>query len=127
MLLQSIDNAPLSKPASHALHCFDYFRQVSRLQHHVPTFAALEFGLTQSSRSQFIMCHADNTPLYTLGDHTSGSGQVHMCNDWTALRDYATENSACFKDRVGNETTREQFGHCDDGTDGLEGAVLPSS
>jgi hypothetical protein len=40
MLLQSIDNEPLSKPASHALHCFDYFRQVSRLQHHVPTFAA---------------------------------------------------------------------------------------
>jgi hypothetical protein len=71
------------------------------------------------------MCHADNTPLYTLGDHTSGSGQVHMCNDWTALRDYATENSACFKDRVGDETASEQFGHCDDGTDGLEGAVLP--
>lgn len=67
------------------------------------------------------MCHADNTPLYTLGEHTSGDGQVHMCKDWSALRDYATENSACFKDRTGTETLREQFGHCDGGIDGLEG------
>lgn len=122
MFLESIDGAPLSKPASHALHCFDYFRQVSRT---LNTTFVPQLRTNRSIRSQFIMCHADNTPLYTVGDHTSGSGQVHMCNDWTALRDYATENSACFKDRVGEETVGEQFGHCDDGTDGLEGAVLP--
>lgn len=65
------------------------------------------------------MCHADNTPLYTLGQHTSGDGQWHMCNDWGALRDYATGHTACFQDRVGNETLREQFGRCDGGEDGL--------
>lgn len=65
------------------------------------------------------MCHADNTPLYTLGQHTSGDGQWHMCNDWNALREYATDNSACFRDRVGNETLAEQFGKCGDGSDGL--------
>jgi hypothetical protein len=41
MFLESIDNAPLSKPASHALHCFDYFRQVSRLQqYHIRSAAS---------------------------------------------------------------------------------------
>jgi hypothetical protein len=50
--------------------------------------------------------------LYTLGRHTSGDGQWHMCKDWSAMREYATERSACFRDRVGNETLREQFGEC---------------
>lgn len=72
-----------------------------------------------SCLNQFIICHADNTPLYTTGDHTSGDGQLHMCNDWSALRDYATEHSACFHDRVGNESLASQFGQCDDGTDGI--------
>ncbi|KXS95771.1 hypothetical protein AC578_1735 [Pseudocercospora eumusae] len=98
VFLESLDDKPLSWPVQHARHCFDYFRQ-------------------------FIMCHADNTPLYTQGKHTSGDGQVHMCRDWSALRDYATERSACFRDRLGQESLSEQFGHCDDGTDGLEDTV----
>lgn len=84
----------LSYPVQHVRHCFDAFRQ-------------------------FIVCHADNTPLYTLGQHTSGDGQWHMCNDWSALREYATKESACFRDRAGNETLLEQFGNCDEGGDGL--------
>ncbi|SMR55209.1 unnamed protein product [Zymoseptoria tritici ST99CH_1E4] len=88
VFLQSIAGKELSYPVQHARHCFDYFRQ-------------------------FIQCHADPTPLYTLGRHTSGDGQWHMCKDWNALRDYATENSACFRDRVGNESLREQFGNCE--------------
>ena len=42
-----------------------------------------------------------------------------MCKDWSALKEYATEHSACFRDRVGNETLAEQFGQCGDGSDGL--------
>ncbi|EME83135.1 uncharacterized protein MYCFIDRAFT_46958 [Pseudocercospora fijiensis CIRAD86] len=98
VFLESLEGKPLSWPVQHARHCFDYFRQ-------------------------FIMCHADITPLYTQGKHKSGDGQVHMCRDWSALRDYATEHSACFRDRVGQETLGQQFGHCDDGNDGLEDAV----
>ncbi|KAI5360382.1 Putative mycotoxin biosynthesis protein UstYa [Septoria linicola] len=94
LFFESQAGIPLSYPVQHVRHCFDAFRQ-------------------------FIMCHADNTPLYTLGKHTSGDGQWHMCNDWNALRDYATERSACFRDRSGKETLREQFGNCDDGLDGL--------
>jgi len=89
----------LSYPVQHARHCFDAFRQ-------------------------FIMCHADNTPLYTLGRHTSGDGQWHMCKDWSALRRYAHEKSACFRDRTGNETLREQFGHCGNGDDDDDGLLL---
>ncbi|KAF2091929.1 hypothetical protein K490DRAFT_32411, partial [Saccharata proteae CBS 121410] len=70
---------------------------------------------------QFIQCHADNTPLYSLGDHTSGDGQLHKCKDWGALRDYASENSACFRDAEPGQklTLGEHFGYCDSGEDGL--------
>lgn len=63
------------------------------------------------------MCNADSAPLYTYGSTYVGYGQIHKCKDWDALRDYATENSACFD---GNEEVSllEQFGHCDHG-DGL--------
>jgi hypothetical protein len=47
---------------------------------------------------QYIMCKADNTPLYVFGDDTAGDEQYRKCNDWNALRDYATENSACYRD-----------------------------
>lgn len=98
VLLQLVNGSPPSYPIQHARHCLDYFRQ-------------------------FVMCHADNTPLYTIGDHTAGNGQIHLCRDWDALRDYATESSACFHDRVGFETLEEQFGHCDGGNDGVAASV----
>ncbi|PIA98269.1 hypothetical protein CB0940_05850 [Cercospora beticola] len=94
LFFESQAGLPLTLPVQHVRHCFDAFRQ-------------------------FIMCHADATPLYTLGHHTSGDGQWHMCNDWSALRQYATERSACFHDRVGHEAVEDQFGDCDDGSDGL--------
>jgi hypothetical protein len=90
-------------PIHHALHCFDAIRQ-------------------------HIMCNADNTPLYGHGDGTAGDGQVHQCKSWTALRDYATRNTACFRDGEPGMTFNERFGVCDDGTDGLEdGALSPES
>lgn len=47
-----------------------------------------------------------------------------MCKDWSALRRYAHEKSACFRDRTGNETLREQFGHCGNGDDDDDGLLL---
>ncbi|KAH7094516.1 hypothetical protein FB567DRAFT_600114 [Paraphoma chrysanthemicola] len=79
----------------HILHCFDALRQ-------------------------HIMCHADNTPLYGHGDGMAGDGQLHQCKDWGALRDFATRNTACFRDGEPGMTFEDRFGVCDDGTDGLE-------
>lgn len=47
---------------------------------------------------QYVMCKADNTPLYVFGDDTAGDEQYRKCNDWDALRDFATDNSACYRD-----------------------------
>jgi hypothetical protein len=90
---------PPKYPLYHVLHCFDALRQ-------------------------HIMCSADNTPLYGHGDGTAGDGQVHQCRDWNALRDYATANTACFRDGEPGMSLEDQFGVCDDGTDGLELGVL---
>jgi hypothetical protein len=53
----------------------------------------------------------------------AGNGQMHQCRDWTALRDYATKNTACFRDGKPVMSFEDRFGHCDDGKDGLEELV----
>ena len=83
------------KPGSHIEHCFDYLVQIT-------------------------MCNADTTPLYTFGDDTAGDGQVHKCKDWNALREYSTENRACYRDTVEDVLLGQHFGYCDDGWDGME-------
>ncbi|EUC46254.1 hypothetical protein COCMIDRAFT_93339 [Bipolaris oryzae ATCC 44560] len=85
-------------PSDHVLHCFDALRQ-------------------------HVMCHADNTPLYGHGHGIAGDGQLHQCRDWNALRDYATKNTACFRDGTPGMSFEDRFGVCDDGTDGLEERV----
>jgi hypothetical protein len=95
MLVSLSRKTPSQYPLHHALHCFDALRQ-------------------------HIMCHADNTPLYGKGDGMAGDGQMHRCRDWTALRDYATQNTACFRDGKPGMSFEDRFGVCDDGTDGLE-------
>lgn len=79
----------------HVLHCYDALRQ-------------------------HIMCNADNTPLHGHGNGMAGDGQIHQCKDWSALRDYATRHTACFRDGKPGMTFEDHFGVCDDGTDGLE-------
>ena len=64
---------------------------------------------------QSIQCNADNTPLYTFGDSTAGDGQLRKCKSWDALRDFATENSACYMDSVKEIPLRDHFGYCEDG------------
>ena len=82
-------------PGSHLEHCFDYLIQIT-------------------------MCNADTTPLYTFGDNTAGDGQTHKCKDWNTLREYATENTACYRDTVEDVLLGQHFGYCDDGYDGME-------
>lgn len=92
---EAVEHRPFTyHPSSHMEHCFDTLRQSA-------------------------MCNADNTPLYTFGDKTAGDGQLHRCRDWNELRDFATENTACYRDSIGDIPLGEHFGYCDDGLDGL--------
>ncbi|CAF9913893.1 hypothetical protein IMSHALPRED_001472 [Imshaugia aleurites] len=92
---EAVEHRPFTyHPSSHMEHCFDTLRQS-------------------------VMCNADNTPLYTFGDKTAGNGQLHRCRDWNELRDFATANTACYRDSVGDIPLGEHFGYCDDGVDGL--------
>ena len=68
---------------------------------------------------QSVMCNADNTPLYTFGDKTAGDGQLHRCRDWNELRNFASENTASYRDSIRDIPLGEHFGYCDDGFDGL--------
>lgn len=95
-------------------HCFDTLRQVGTS---LQTSQAKEEKLMFHCKS--VQCNADSTPLYTFGDFTVGDGQLHKCRDWNQLRDFATENSACYKDSVDPVPLKEHFGFCDDGSDGL--------
>lgn len=81
---------------SHSNHCFDALRQS-------------------------VICNADTTPLYTFGDFSAGDGQMHKCRNWNELREYARENSACYRDIVGHVPLGHHFGYCNDGDDGVVG------
>jgi hypothetical protein len=47
---------------------------------------------------QYIICKADNTPLYSFGTLSTGDEQYRQCNSWNSLRDFATDNSACYRE-----------------------------
>jgi len=110
----------------HAIHCLQWLRR-----HHL----ALEEGLPVTwswehdmhcfdSVRQHVMCHADDTLLTTNGNREVGHGQHHQCKDWDALRDWATEYSACYKD-YGYPKPTSRWGVCDGGEDGLpRGSLL---
>ncbi|EME48628.1 hypothetical protein DOTSEDRAFT_30036 [Dothistroma septosporum NZE10] len=100
---------PLTWPVGHTTHCFDALRQVlSR------AFPLHDFD-TDGLLLQSIQCNADNTPLYTFGDSTAGDGQLRKCKSWDALREFATENSACYIDSTKEIPLRDHFGYCEDG------------
>ena len=65
------------------------------------------------------MCTAGDSLLYSWGRNITGDGQFRKCRNWSALRDWATERSACYRDSTTPIPLKEHFGHCDDGTDGL--------
>lgn len=73
-----------------------------------------------------VTCYADDTPMYTgafnaeVGKRvtTPGAGQVRMCRDWDAVRQYAVEHSACYDAKAGGldgpEVNKYKF--CPDGS-----------
>ncbi|BCS28722.1 uncharacterized protein APUU_70292S [Aspergillus puulaauensis] len=93
---EAVDGEPYTHhaPGAHMNHCFDALRQ-------------------------YVICNADTTPLYTFGDFTAGDGQMHQCKDWSQVREYATKNTACYRDSVEHIPLGEHFGFCDDGGDGV--------
>ena len=86
---------PLSHNAGHANHCFDSIRQ-------------------------YVMCTAGDTLLYSWGRNVTGDGQERQCRDWGKLRDWAKEHTACYRDTEKPVSLREHWGHCHEGTDGID-------
>ena len=82
-LIASDKNESLPYPISHLTHCLHSIRED-------------------------VVCAADDTPLYTgalnaqagLPVAYGGVGQVRMCRDWDAVRQYALEHSACYDERA---------------------------
>ncbi|KAI1185986.1 hypothetical protein F5B17DRAFT_441418 [Nemania serpens] len=90
---EAVDRKPFTyHPGPHVDHCFDALRQN-------------------------VQCNADNTPLYSFGDHTAGDGQLHKCKDWVQLRRWAAENTACYRDSVEDIPFKNHFGFCREGDD----------
>ena len=91
---------PLSHAATHTNHCFDSLRQ-------------------------YVMCGSPgDTLLYSWGRNITGDGQRRQCRDWRRLRDWAKEHTACYKDTEHPVPVLQHFGHCHDGTDGMELAPI---
>ncbi|KAL2036400.1 hypothetical protein N7G274_010879 [Stereocaulon virgatum] len=88
-----MDELGMDWPVEHDMHCFDTLRQ-------------------------HIMCQADDTLLSTTGHRDAGMNQTRMCRDWDALRQWATEHTACYHDTVGIHNDA-RFERCDGGEDGL--------
>ena len=60
------------------------------------------------------MCEANDSLLKTTLHRDAGQGQIRVCRDWDALRDWATKHRACYHD-----DWPAQWGRCDGGDDGL--------
>ena len=79
-------------PLEHDVHCFDSLRQ-------------------------HVMCHADDTLLYSTGHHDAGVQQTKMCRSWDALRDWASARNAQWKDHINPRPEGEIWWNFDDGGD----------
>lgn len=78
----------LTWPIEHSMHCFDNFRQ-------------------------YIQCTAGDTLLHTWGKNTTGDGQQRRCRDWSALRNWASEHTACYRDSSKPIPLMDHLDHCD--------------
>ncbi|KAF2176462.1 hypothetical protein K469DRAFT_698429 [Zopfia rhizophila CBS 207.26] len=113
--------------AYHLIHCVTIIRKTFWEAIHgaeTYTFNPPHAGHCIDMMRQYIMCKADNTPLYLFGDDTAGDEQYRKCNSWKALRDFATDHSACYRDTPPDAdkstfSLGAHFGFCDGGYDGL--------
>ena len=90
----SLRNEPLDRPLKHYSHCFDSLRQ-------------------------YIMCDASTDLFYTWGREHTGKGQIRECKDWSALRQWATEHTACDPDDAENRNAVLNQQICHGPSDGL--------
>lgn len=75
------------------------------------------------------MCDADDTLMYTGFLHdsanatgpTAGAGSTRMCRDWSKLRAWADEHSACYHPLYEkgnpNVTEKDRYKFCPDGSE----------
>jgi hypothetical protein len=76
---------------------------------------------------QSIMCQANDELLIITGHgHANGFNQTRQCRSWDRLRDFATENTACYwDDELPEEEEETRWNMCDGGHDGLPiGSIL---
>ncbi|KAH7139071.1 hypothetical protein B0J11DRAFT_575005 [Dendryphion nanum] len=111
----------------HLLHCITVVRKSFWEALHSTsnfTFEPQHAGHCIDQLRQYVICKADNTPLYSFGTLSTGDEQYRKCRSWDALREFATENSACYRETpegVDEESfgLEEHFGYCDGGYDGV--------
>jgi len=114
--------------AYHLLHCVNVVRKVfwEAIDHEEQySFNPPHAGHCLDMLRQYVICKADNTPLYVFGDDTAGDEQYRKCNSWESLRQYATANSACYRDTPKDADPLtfpfgDHFGYCDGGYDGVK-------
>lgn len=94
------DNLNQTWPFSHVTHCLHVLREDAT-------------------------CTADDTPRYTGRLHdeskhaepSSGTGQIRMCRDWNKLRQFALDNSACYRRPIDHYIPLlDRYKNCPDGS-----------
>ncbi|KAI9703049.1 MAG: hypothetical protein M1820_006040 [Bogoriella megaspora] len=86
-------NEPQMDDYDQLLHCFDMVRQD-------------------------ILCHADDTPMYTSDINSQldgGEGQTRFCRDWGILEQWYQDNTACFayiNETQGVSDELERYKYC---------------
>jgi hypothetical protein len=94
------DNKPITWFFEHVTHCLHVLRED-------------------------VTCNADDLPRYTGRLHdeaghsaiSSGTGQMRKCRDWTKLRQFAIENSACYRRPLDHSIPLiDRYKFCPDGS-----------
>ncbi|KAI7773005.1 hypothetical protein LA080_012496 [Diaporthe eres] len=113
--------------AYHAMHCLkvlrDHYMRMYHAHRYVDDWPQLgDWPLEHDehcfdSLRQHVMCHADDTLLYSTGHHDAGVRQTKMCRSWDALREWASERNAQWKDHINPRPEGEIWWNFDDGGD----------
>jgi len=94
-LIEIASGQASSKPVEHSWHCFD-------------------------SLLQYILCGTSgDTLLYTWGRNETGDGQLRKCIDWDSRKNWAKDNTACYKDGDHPIPLYDHFDHCENKDDGV--------
>lgn len=113
--------------AYHAMHCLKVLRDHYMRMYHAHRFVddwpqLGDWPLEHDehcfdSLRKHVMCHADDTLLYSTGHHDAGVRQTKMCRSWDALREWASGRNAQWKDHINPRPEGEIWWNFDDGGD----------